>query len=371
MLERIRQIIKKEFIQILRDPRVRMVVIGAPILQLLIFGYAAVLDVKEIPTAVFDMDRTPESRELIARFNSSNYFFVRHEVQSYREISYLLNREKISAALVLPLHFSRDLKKGRTAPVQVILDGSNSTIASVALSYSGNILKAYTLELLREKSGGASPGMIRLEPRIFYNPALENRFFYIPGIIGLIGLIVGIIFTAMSIVREKEQGTLEQIIVTPIRPIELMIGKVVPYAVSIFVAVGIQIMVAVFWFKVPLIGNVFLLFLLVGLFLLALMGTGIYVSTISQTQQQALLSGFFFVMPAMLLSGFMFPIENMPLPIQYLTYLNPLRYFMSSARGIFLKGVGLSVLWPDFLALAVMGAVIFTMSALSFRKNMG
>lgn len=373
MLNRAWQIFIKEMIQIYRDRRMRFIILGAPIFQLLLMGYAAVIDVSRIPTAVLDRDRTPESRDLISRFGSSGYFVLTHHLQREKEVSDLLDRETVNAALVIPAGFSRHLKKGWSAPLQVIVDGSNSSLASVVMSYSSVILQAFSFGFIRERLGAASmpPGTIRVEPRIFYNPGLENRFFYIPAIIGLIAMVIGMAFMSMSIVREKEQGTLEQIIVTPIRPIELIMGKILPFTLMVLIAVSLQILLALFWFHIPLRGSIVLLFLFILLFLLASLGGGLFISTISQTQQQALLTTFFFLMPAMLLSGFLFPIQNMPVSIQYLTYLNPLRYFMIAARGIFLKGVGFGVLWPEFLALAVMGAAIFALSALRFRKRMG
>jgi ABC-2 type transport system permease protein len=375
MFSRIRYLIVKEWVQALRDKRMRATLILPPILQLIVFGYAANLDVKHIPTAVRDLDQSVESREIIGRFGSSNYFEIVSFPETPSEVKNLIDRGKVAVSIEIPSDFSRTLKKGNTAPLQVILDGTDSNTTMIALGYTSQILSQYSSTLLQERLNRA--GKIRFEEagvevehRAWFNPNLESRLFYIPAVIALIAFLIPVILTAQAVVREREIGTLEQIMVTPIRSWELVVGKTLPFALlGLLDMIGIAL-VGVFWFDVPLRGNPVVLFSGAILFLMSSVAIGLFISTLSSTQQQAQIATFFFTMPAVNLSGFAFPIANMPQWVQYLTYANPLRYFLVIIRGVFLKGIGLDVLWPQMLALAVLGGMMMLFSSLRFRKRL-
>jgi ABC-2 type transport system permease protein len=382
MWGRLEPMLVKEFIQIFRDPRMKAVVFVTPILQLVVLGYAVTTDVTRVATAVADFDHTQESRELIRRFESSGYFRVVRRVGEARALRDLVDRGTVKAALQVDPGFSTDLKRGRTAVVQVLVDGTDSNTAGVVSDYANRIVAAYNREAARERfetrqiaaAGGAvlpaGPGGIELRARTWYNPDLRSQNYYVPGVIGILIMLTSLLLTSMAIVREREIGTMEQLMVTPIRPAELILGKILPFALVGFFDVALITAVAVFWFSVPIRGSLLLLFASTALYLLSALGIGLFISTVSRTQQQALMSTFFFFQPAMLLSGFVFPIANMPEAIQYLTYLNPLRYFLVIIRGVFLKGNGPAVLWPEMLALFVLGAAVFTISTLRFRKRL-
>jgi len=375
MFKRVRYLFVKELIQVLRDKRLRMTLIFPPLFQLFIFGYAANMDVKNIRTAVRDLDQSVESRDLIARFSSSKYFDIVSFPQSPKEIESLIKKGDIALSIEIPSDFSRKLKKGDTASVQILIDGTESNTAMIALGYISRILSDYSTMVLVKRLNRA--GMIGFEEagvevqhRTWFNPNFESRLFFIPGVIASIAFLVPIILTAMAVVREREIGTLEQIMVTPLRPWELVVGKTLPFALLGLLDVIMIALIGVFWFEVPLRGNPFILLLGNVLFLMSSVGIGLFISTISSTQQQAQISTFFFSMPAFILSGFVFPLENLPAWIRYLTYANPLRYFLVIIRGVFLKGNGLDILWPQMLALAVLGGLMILMSSLRFQKRL-
>jgi len=375
MFHRVRFLFVKELIQVLRDKRLRITLIFPPIFQLIIFGYAANLDVKDIHTAVRDLDQSVESRELLNRFGSSKYFNIIAYPQTPKEIEALIKKGDVILSIEIPSDFSRKLKKGDTATVQIILDGTESNTAMIALGYLGRILSEYSTTIMikrlnREGMVGFEEAGVELEHRIWFNPNAESRLFYVPGVIASIAFLLPIILTAQAIVREKEIGTLEQIMVTPIRSWELMLGKTLPFAM-IGLADAIMIaLIGVFWFEVPLRGNPLLLLLGNVFFLMSSVGVGLFISTISSTQQQAQISTFFFMMPAFILSGFAFPLENMPEWLQYITYANPLRYFLIIIRGVFLKGNGLDILWPQMLALVILGGLTIFLSSMRFQKRL-
>lgn len=375
MFSRVRFLFVKELIQVLRDRRLRVTLIFPPVFQLIIFGYAANLDVKNIHTAVRDMDHSVESRDLIARFTSSKYFNVVAYPQTLREIEDLIQKGEVVISLDIPADFSRKVKKGDTAPVQILVDGTESNTAMIALGYMGRILSEYstTILLRRVNQEGVTDfeeAGVELEHRIWFNPNLESRLFYVPGVIGSIALLIPIILTAQAIVREREMGTLEQIMVTPIRSWELVVGKTLPFAlIGLFDALMIAL-IGIFWFEVPLRGNPLVLLLGNILFLMSSVGIGLFISTVSSTQQQAQISTFFFAMPAFILSGFAFPLENMPEWLQGVTHINPLRYFLGIIRGVFLKGTGLDILWPEMVALAILGGLMILLSSLRFQKRL-
>jgi ABC-2 type transport system permease protein len=375
MFKRVRFLFVKELIQVLRDKRLRITLIFPPIFQLIVFGYAANLDVKHINTAVRDLDQSVESRELIARFGSSKYFDIISYPQTPKEIETLIKKGNVILSIEIPNDFSRKLKKGDTATVQVILDGTESNTAMIALGYLGRILSEYSTTIMikrlnREGMVGFEEAGVELEHRIWFNPNIESRLFYVPGVIASIAFLLPIILTAQAIVREREMGTLEQIMVTPIRSWELMLGKTLPFALIGLLDAIMIALIGVFWFEVPLRGNPFILLLGNVLFLMSSVGIGLFISTISSTQQQAQISTFFFMMPAFILSGFAFPLENMPEWLQTITYANPLRYFLIVIRGVFLKGNGLDILWAEMVALAVLGGFTILLSSLRFQKRL-
>lgn len=375
MFERIRHMLVKEFIQVFRDPKMRGVIFMMPIIQTLVFGYAVTTDVKHVRTAVYDQDHSVASRDLTARFVGSGYFEIVADVAREADVRTLMDRGDVRAVLQINRGFGADLGAGRTATLQVIVDGTDSNTAAVVLDYAARITRAYseTILLARIAARGESAaraGSVQLESRAWFNDNLESRNFYVPGVIAIIVLLITLMLTSMAVVREKEIGTMEQIIVTPITPIEFILGKTVPFALIGFADVLLITAIGVFWFGVPIRGSLLLLFGATGLYLLTTLGVGLLISTVSQTQQQAMMSSFFFYFPAVLLSGFMFPVSNMPPVIQWLTYLNPLRYFLVIVRGVFLKGVGPDILWPQMLSLAVMGVVTLWLASSRFRKTL-
>ncbi len=375
MFGRVRYLLVKELIQVLRDKRLRVTLILPPLFQLIIFGYAANLDVKDIHTAVRDLDQSAESRDLTTRFSSSKYFDIVSFPQTPEEIGGLIKKGDIALSIEIPSGFSRKLKKGDTASVQILIDGSESNTAMIALGYISRILSDYSTMVLVKRLNragmiGFEEAGVEIEHRTWFNPNFESRLFFIPGVIANIAFLIPIILTAMAVVREREIGTLEQIMVTPIRSWELVVGKTLPFAMIGLLDVVMIALIGVFWFEVPLRGNPFILLLGNILFLMSSVGIGLFISTISSTQQQAQISTFFFSMPAFILSGFVFPLENLPTWIRYLTYANPLRYFLVIIRGVFLKGVGLDILWPQILALAVLGGLMILLSSLQFQKRL-
>ena len=375
MFRRVRYLFVKELTQALRDKSMRVTLIVPPILQLIIFGYAANLDVKHIRTAVRDLDQSVQSRDLIGRFGSSRYFDIVSFPQTPKHVKDLIDRGQVTLAIEIPSDFSRKLKKGNTATVQIIVDGTDSNTALIALGYAGQILSTYSTAVLVKRLNqagavGFQEAGVDIKSRTWFNPNLESRFFYVPAVIALVAFLIPIILTSQAVVREREIGTLEQIMVTPIRSWELVVGKTAPFAlVGILDMIGIAL-IGVFWFGVPPRGNPLVLFLGAALFLISSVSIGLFISTISSTQQQAQISTFFFTMPAVNLSGFAFPIESMPQWVQYLTYANPLRYFLVIIRGVFLKGIGLDILWPEMVALSVLGGAMILMSSLRFRKRL-
>jgi ABC-2 type transport system permease protein len=378
MWNRIREIIRKEYIQTFRDPRAWGLLFFPPLLQLLLFGYAVNLDVENARTAWMDMDRTPESREFLSELQGSHYFRVVATPASENEVRNLMDRGEVQAVVRILPGFAHDLKRGKSAEIQILVDGTNSNTAAIVSSYATQIVAGYSSKLVASGqntryTGTPVPSVIPVltaQSRVWFNPDLRSRVYFVPGVIVNIIALVTIMLTAMSIVREKEIGTMEQLMVTPMRSLELIIGKLLPFAIVGIIEVAIVVIAALLIFHMPIHGSIPLLFVCSFLFLLSTLGVGLFISTISQTQQQAMMASFFFFMPAMLLSGFAFPIRNMPPIVQYLTYLNPLRYFMKIVRGLFLKGVGIEFLWPSMAALLIFGSAILLLSALRFHKKL-
>lgn len=374
MFERITHMLIKEFIQIFRDPRMRTVIFVMPLVQTLVFGYAVTTDVTHIPTAIFDLDNSRASRELTARFTGSGYFDVVAYVDGEEEARRLVDRGMVKAILRMNKGFGDDLRAGRTAPLQIIVDGTDSNTAGIVLNYAGQIVGRFSETVLQTRFVRATgelaiPARVALETRAWFNENLESRNFYVPGVIVLIVTLVTLMLSSMAVVREKEIGTIEQIMVTPIRQSEFILGKMLPFALIGFADVVLVTVIAVYWFEVPIRGSLLLLIGATSLYLMSTLGIGLLISTISRTQQQAMMSAFFYYFPAMLLSGFVFPIANMPDAVQWLTYFNPLRYFLVIIRGIFLKGVGPEILWPQMAALLILGMATLWIATRRFKKT--
>ena len=375
MFERLKTMLIKEFTQIMRDPKMRSVIFVVPVIQIFVFGYAVNYDVKHIPTAVCDLDNSTRSRELVSRLKESGYFDIVRHVNSDAEIRNLIDRGEVKAAVRMNRGLEEAIRSGRTAPVQIIVDGADPNSARIVLTHAVKIAGRFSTQIIADRmvrSRGvqsALPG-VELESRAWFNENLESRNYYVPGVMAQMVLIVTMMLSSMSVVWEKEIGTMEQIIVTPIRRWEFILGKTLPFALIGYINVAIVTLLSCYWFDIPMRGNLLLLFAATGLFLLSTLGFGLVISTVSRTQQQAMMSAFMFTFPAMLLSGFAFPVANMPLPVQYATLLNPLRYFLIIIRGIFLKGVGFDILWPELLGLFILGTGILVFAVLRFRKTL-
>jgi ABC-2 type transport system permease protein len=382
MRERLLCIIRKEFRQAFREPRMRGMLFMPPLIQLFVFGFAVNLDVDHANLAWMDGDRTYQSRELLAGFQGSGRFDVVAQPANDREAQRLLDANKADLVVRVLPGFERDLARGRSTAVQVLINGANSNTASIVSGYASSIVTSFAAEVMREQNRSRLAArqvpaavsfrvpQLGMQSRVWFNPDLRSCNYFVPGIVVNIIMLVTLMLTAMAIVREKEIGTMEQLMVTPIRPIELMLGKTLPFALVGLADTALVVIAALLLFHVPFRGSALLLFFCAVLFLMTSLGAGLFISTISQTQQQAMMTTFLFFQPFFLLSGFAFPVRNMPEPIQYLTLLNPVRYFMEIVRGLFLKGSGVSVLWPQMLALAIFGVVILTLSSLRFRKRL-
>jgi ABC-2 type transport system permease protein len=368
---RVRELVRKEFIQLFREKKNRPMIIIAPILQLIIFGYVVSTDINDVTVGIIDQSRTRESRMLIDDIDANRIFRVTYFAEDDNDLNDVLLRRKIDMAVKIGPDFNTRIRHGDSAAIEVLVDGSMSNISAKAIAYLSSIINAYNQTLIREiYRRDIKYGRIDARVRTWYNPNLESRNSFIPGVVAFLVMLTSLLFTSLAVIREKEAGTIEQLIVTPLKSYELIIGKTVPY---IIIAIGQIIMVtvvAVLWFNVPLNGSILVLFFGVCLFLISTIGVGLFISTVSSTQQQAMMTTFFFILPFFMLSGLIFPIDNMPVIIQFFTYLNPLRYFLVIVRGVFLKGVGLGVLWPQFLELALLGAVVFAGAVRLFHKRL-
>ena len=368
---RLLHLMRKEFLELRRDPRLFGIVIIVPIIQLTILGYAASTDVQDVPIVVVDQDGSAESRELLSRFEGSRNFVIVDRLSSTDAIETYLDTGRAWMALSVPRAYGGHVRTGRPVTLQVVADGTDANSTNVAVGYAGSLLAAYGRELAVARGLTSAEPLIAADVRVWFNPELESRDFMIPGILALLLLAVTTNLSSMAIVREKEIGTLEQLNVTPIARWELIAGKLLPYAMLGILNVLLVVAVAVFWFEVPFRGSVGLLLLMSLVYLMTTLGLGLFVSTISSTQQQAMITAsFFFVLPMEFLSGFIFPIENIPAVIQPVTYLIPLRYFLVILRGIFLKGIGLEVLWPQALAMFAWGVGILTLATLRLSKRL-
>jgi len=373
MFERIKAILIKEFKQVLRDPRMKTVIIISPIIQIIIFGYAANKDIDFIPTAIYDQDNTKESRLLLDSFTYSKYFVPKYYIHSEAEEDRMLDKGLVSAVLRIDRGFGRNIKAGKDANVQLALDGSDSNTAMIIAGYANTIINTYQYNLLKSDADTMgvqfSAPSVDLRDRAWFNENLISRNYYLPGVIASIVTIMSLLLTSMAIVREKEIGTMEQLIVSPLRPLELIFGKLLPFGVIALFQCALITTLGVLWFHIPFRGSLVLLVLATCVYLFTALGIGLFISTIASTQQEAMMSVFLFYMPTFLLSGFAYPIANMPEVIQYFTLINPMRYYLIIIRGIFLKGVGIDILWTNFLVLLLFGIFVITMSTLRFQKK--
>jgi len=375
---RLRELMRKEFRQTLRDPRAKRLVFVAPVIQLLLFGYAVNTDVRNAKTFVVDHDHTAVSRELLATFAASGYFRIVAYGERPAEIVNALDHGTAIVGLEIPLGFAADLAAGRQAKVQVLVDGTSSNTATVAQGYATLIIQRFGIERggtgrrgdggTGARGGGETAG-VDFRARAWYNPNLSSRVYNVPGVIGTIMMMMGLLLTSLAVVREREIGTLEQLMVSPLSPAELILGKTLPVVAIAFIQLTLITSVALLWFHIPLRGSFVLLIGASLLYILSGLGLGLFISTVSNTQQEAFMSMFFIFMPFIILSGFMYPVENMPVAFRYLSLLNPIRHYLVVVRGIFLKGAGFAILWPQILALAVMGTAILLFATTRFRKT--
>ena len=381
-MRRIFFVMWKEVIELRQDPRIFGIIFVAPVVQLAVLGYAATTDVRNVPIVVVDADRSAGSQDLISRFTGSGIFQLVDVVSNAAAVDRYLENGRAWMALSIPARYGENIAAGKPATLQVLADGSDANSTNIAMGYATNLVSGYAQELIEQRSlqdapaatafAASSGGGIEPRVRVWFNPTLESRNFMLPGIFAMLLLVVTSNLSSMAIVREREVGTLEQLNVTPLSRLELIFGKLLPYAAIGLIDVLIVLLVIVFWFEVPLRGSFSLLFVMSLVYLMTTLGLGLFISTISHTQQQAMMtSTFFFLTPMMYLSGFVFPIENMPDAIQPLTYLIPLRYFVIVLRGIFLKGVGLETLWPQALALLAWGATILALAVMRSSKRLG
>jgi len=365
-LVRVREIVRKEFLQVRRDPRLRGVLFISPLIQLMVFGYAVSTDVRDTALFVVDHDGTRASRELVDAMTAPGTFRVAGRSDRPADLVRALDHGEVTVGLEIPPGFERDLGNGAGAPVQILVDGTNSNLATVALGYAERIFQ----DFVSRRTDAAPAVAVDLQDRAWFNADLESRNYNVPGVVGTLVMLVCLLLTALAVVRERELGTLEQLMVSPLRSLEFVAGKAVPFALIGMFDLVLVTTVAVLWFDVPFRGSFALLLLAGLLYVLPALGIGLLLSTVSKTQQEAFLGAFLFFMPALLLSGFLFPVSSMPRVFQLLTLVNPIRHFLDVVRAVFLKGAGIDVLWPSLLALLVLGIVILWGTAGRFRKRL-
>ena len=368
MLRRIFSLMIKEFRTLLTDKKSRMVIIVPPVVQLIVFGYAASFDLNHVAYAVFNEDRGVESRKLLAGFEGSGVFSLKGEIGHDSEIAPLLDEGRVLLVLHTGPQFSEDLHRGRPASMQVLLDGRNSNTAMLALNYVQNIVFSFNADWNREHGGSGPPAV--LMQRAWFNETLNSHWFIIVGIVALLNLVVTLEVTALSVAREREAGTFDQLLVTPMTPFEILVAKSLPGLIIGVLEATVIISLIVFWFHVPLRGSIGALYLGLFIFLLSAIGIGLMISSLSVTQQQGLMGAFFFLVPSVILSGFATPIENMPQIVQWLTYFNPMRYFLVIVRSVFLQGASFNLLWSQYWPMLLIGLVSLSTAALLFRKRM-
>lgn len=374
MFGRLKQMLIKEFLQMFRDPRMRMVVFGFPVVQMMVMAFALNTDVMNIRTAVLDMDKTQESREMLQAFTAGNYFRITHDARNFHDLQGALDKGSARALLYIPAGFGKDVRSSSGARIQMITDGTDSNTSAIVNGYSERIVRGYAATLaarqLAEK--GISRPVVRLETvsRAWFNTNQESRYYFVPALIAVMLFIFSIMLTSIGIVKEKEIGTIEQVMVTPIRKMEFILGKTLPYMATGYLTMTIMLVIARVIFGVVVKGDYLLLYLLTGIYLCGNMGAALMISASAETQQQALLTSFLFMMPGVMLSGFMFPVKNMPDIIQALTHLNPIRWYLEILRGIVMKGVGIETLWPQVLWQMSLAVVFIFLASKLFRKTL-
>jgi ABC-2 type transport system permease protein len=356
---RVRRMVTKEFRQLFRDPKTKRIIFAAPVIQLLAFGYAVNTDVRNVATIVVDHDRSTESRDLITAFTASGYFHVIQWSDRSAAIGEALDRGQAVVGIEVPAGYAADLAARRSPAVQLLVDGTNSNTATVAQGYAGQIVQFYGARLAGPAAG--APGRVELRARAWFNPSLESRVYNVPAVVGVIVLMMCLMLTALGIAREREVGTLEQLLVSPLSPGELILGKTIPVAGIALLQISLVTTVALLWFGIAITGSVPALLVAAVLFIVAGLSAGLYISSISATQQEAFLSMYMFLLPGIILSGFLYPVHTMPTGFQYLTWLNPLRHFLDVVRAVFLKGAGFMDVWPSLGILLAMacGGLLF------------
>lgn len=371
-LKRISALLIKEFAQLFKDKSLLSLLIVSPIIQLVLLGFAASLDIKNIPVVLCDLDKTKESRQLVSKVTNAGYFTVEYYSEDYNSLKKYLDDNLATVALIIPNNFGNKLLRKETSKVQVILDGSEGFSTAVVMGYLNQIFMTHSLKIVAEQSGrGVQIGGINTEVRAWYNPSLKSRNFMVPGILVLILMIITVSITSVAIVKEKEVGTIDQILVTPLKPSELIIGKLLPFTILGLVNTSIAMLVMRFGYGIEIKGSLFNFYSFAGLFLLNTLGIGLLVSTISKTMQQAMMVGIFFILqPMMYLSGFAFPIENMPKLLQWISFVIPMRHFLLVVRSIILKGVGYTILWKEAIILFALGTLILYLSVKKFQKKL-
>lgn len=374
MLRRLKHMLIKEFLQLFRDPRMRMVVFGVPLIQMLVLSWALTNDVTNIRTVVLDNDKSLATREVLAKFTSSEYFEIVGYINSDDEIAYVLDRSMARAVIVFPAGFEDTMNAGRTADFQIIADATDSNSTAIVMGYANTIIGEYIIDkqmvsMEREFGTGASTGLIEIRQRAWFNPNLESKYFYVPSLIGVMLIIITMLLTSIAIVREKEIGTIEQVMVTPITRVEFILGKTIPYAIIGYILMTFMLALAIPIFGINIKGSWLLLYGLTGIYLIANLGLALFISTTAMTQQQALLTAFLFMLPSILLSGFIFPVHNMPEPVQYATLLIPLRWYLEILRGIVMKGAGIESIWRSVVGLVILSLVFLSLAIVRFRKT--
>jgi ABC-2 type transport system permease protein len=372
MFKRLKHMLIKEFLQLLRDPRMRITIFAMPVVQMTIFAFALTTDVTNIQTAVLDSDNTPASRSLVADFTASGYFEVVEYAASQAQLAEILDHSRARAVLHIPAGYMDALDRGG-ASVQLLADGTDSNTTAIVFGYTQQVVMEHSRKLLAEAAafqGRQAPAPVSFELRAWFNPNLESKLYFVPGLIGVMLLVITTILTSVAIVREKEAGTIEQVMVTPITSLEFILGKTVPFVIIGYILMTLMLGIAMLVFGIRIAGDPLLLYALTGIYILGNLGMALIISVASSTQQQAVLTAFLFIMPCVLLSGFMFPVDNMPEVVQYATYLNPMRYYIDILRGVVIKGAGVAELWPAILGQSVL-AVGFMLTAVArFKKTL-
>ena len=373
MRNRLKQMLIKEFLQMLRDPRMRMLIFGMPVIQMVVMAFALTTDVTDIRTAVLDMDKTVASREFIDDLTGGGYFDIVRMAISENEIQGLLDRADVRTVIRIPAGFEQDIQSGRTARVQFLSDGSDSNSTAIAQGYMSGIVSAFSnrkmAQRLKQMGVPADPAPVETVSRAWFNPNQESKYYFVPSLIAVMLFIFSLILTSIAIVKEKEIGTIEQIMVTPIRKLEFILGKTIPYVVTGYISMTIMLLVAYVVFGIRIHGSIVLLYVLSGVYLISNMGIALVVSASAETQQQAMLTSFLILMPCIMLSGFMFPIKNMPEAVQYATYLNPMRWYLDVLRGIVMKGSGIAIIWPAVGGQIVLAVSFISLAWAKFKKT--